>query len=427
MSSRKIAVIGLGYVGLPLALALAKKFDHVFGFDINPKKISAIQAGIDPTNEGLEADLAKTKLTVSSNIKDVAEANFFIIGVPTPVDENNTPDLLPLQSACWLVGSVLKPGDIVVFESTVYPGLTEEYCAGHLAKVSGLVSGKDFFLGYSPERMNPGDKEHTVETIVKVVAGQTPLVLEEVAAVYGKVVTAGVFKAASIKVAEAAKVIENTQRDLNIALMNELSIVFDRIGIRTHDVLQAAGTKWNFLKFTPGLVGGHCIGVDPYYLTTMAQRLGIHPQVILAGRRINDGMGAFIGQKVVKLLIEQGIQPKGARIGVLGVTFKENVSDVRNSRVPDIIDELSQFGVTCIVIDPNVSAEEVHHEYGVTLSDAAALTDLDGVVLAVSHQQFKAAGFKELVKSVKTGGVFADVKSVFINEQIPATLRYWSL
>ncbi len=426
--NRTIGVIGLGYVGLPLALALAQKSSKkVYGFDINAEKVSLIKQGVDPTNEGLEPLLAKTSLSVTAQIADLAPVDFFIVGVPTPVDENNTPDLSPLRSACDLIGGILKRGDIVVFESTVFPGLTEELCGAWLAERSGLVCGTDFFLGYSPERMNPGDKEHTVETIVKVVSGQTPEVLDVVAGVYGSVVKAGVFRASSIQVAEAAKVIENTQRDINIALMNELAMIFDRLGIRTHDVLQAAGTKWNFLKFTPGLVGGHCIGVDPYYLTTKAQQLGYHPQVILSGRRINDGMGQFVAQKLVKMLIQQEIAPKGARVGILGITFKENVSDVRNSRVPDIVAELKQFGVEVLVADEGVNHDEVKHEYGIDLQPLSGLRHLDALILAVAHDTYRAMTITDFAQRIKPNGVLVDVKSILVRETIPAGLKYWCL
>jgi UDP-N-acetyl-D-galactosamine dehydrogenase len=428
MMNRTIGVIGLGYVGLPLALALAQKSSKkVYGFDINAEKVSLIKQGVDPTNEGLEPLLAKTSLSVTAQIADLAPVDFFIVGVPTPVDENNTPDLSPLRSACDLIGGILKRGDIVVFESTVFPGLTEELCGAWLAERSGLVCGTDFFLGYSPERMNPGDKEHTVETIVKVVSGQTPEVLDVVAGVYGSVVKAGVFRASSIQVAEAAKVIENTQRDINIALMNELAMIFDRLGIRTHDVLQAAGTKWNFLKFTPGLVGGHCIGVDPYYLTTKAQQLGYHPQVILSGRRINDGMGQFVAQKLVKMLIQQEIAPKGARVGILGITFKENVSDVRNSRVPDIVAELKQFGVEVLVADEGVNHDEVKHEYGIDLQPLSGLRHLDALILAVAHDTYRAMTITDFAQRIKPNGVLVDVKSILVRETIPAGLKYWCL
>jgi UDP-N-acetyl-D-galactosamine dehydrogenase len=315
----------------------------------------------------------------------------------------------------------------VVFESTVYPGVTEDVCGPVIESESGFRRGSDFFLGYSPERINPGDKEHTLEKIVKVIAGETPEVTEKIAAVYGAVVTAGLFKAPSIRVAEAAKVIENTQRDLNIALMNELSIIFDKMGIRTKDVLDAAGTKWNFLKFTPGLVGGHCIGVDPYYLTAKAQQLGYHPQVILAGRRINDDMGRFIAERTVKLMIHAGLPLKGARVGILGVTFKENVSDTRNSRVPDIAYELSEFGVETFIHDPLADPEVVREEYGLELCPLSELRDLEGLIVAVGHSEIRAGGAAALVERVKTGGVFVDIKSIFEPESIPGHLSYWSL
>jgi UDP-N-acetyl-D-galactosamine dehydrogenase len=321
----------------------------------------------------------------------------------------------------------LKRGAVVVYESTVYPGVTEDVCGPILAEVSGYQRGSDFFLGYSPERINPGDKEHTLEKIVKVIAGEDPTTTERIAAVYGAVVEAGLFKASSIRVAEAAKVIENTQRDLNIALMNELSLIFDRLGIRTTDVLEAAGTKWNFLKFTPGLVGGHCIGVDPYYLTAKAQQLGYHPQVILAGRRINDDMGRFIAQRTVKMMINAGMQLKGSRVGVLGVTFKENVTDTRNSRVPDIAHELAEFGIEALVYDPLADGEVVRDEYGLELSPLSSFRDLDGVVVAVAHHQVRALGADKICDMVKPGGVVIDIKSIVNPEALPEHLSYWSL
>jgi UDP-N-acetyl-D-galactosamine dehydrogenase len=348
------------------------------------------------------------------------------VAVPTPIDENKTPDLTPVIRASETVGQVLKKGDIVVYESTVYPGVTEGICAETLTRVSGL-SREDFRLGYSPERINPGDKEHTLERIVKVVSGEDAATLEVIAAVYGAVIKAGLHRAPSIMVAEAAKVIENTQRDINIALMNELSLIFDRIGIRTADVLAAARTKWNFLPFTPGLVGGHCIGVDPYYLTTMAQSLGYHPEVILAGRRINDGMGATIAQKLIKLLIHADIPPKCARIGILGLTFKENVTDIRNSRVPDIIRELQQFGIEPMVHDAAAAPLEAMDEYGVHLSNLEAFQDLDGLVLAVSHATYLTEGAQALAKRLKTRGIFVDVKSMFSPNEFPHGITYWSL
>ena len=423
----KIAVIGLGYVGLPLALAFAEEFSGTVGFDINTHKIEEIASGRDPTSEGHEAKIRGTSLKVSSDPAILREKNFFVVGVPTPVDNNHNPDLGPLLKACEIVGKVLVGGETVVFESTVFPGVPEEICGPALEAISGLVCGRDFTLGYSPERINPGDKEHTLERVIKVVSGQDRDTLDRVAAVYNRVVKAGVHRAPSIKVAEAAKVIENTQRDLNIALMNELAIIFDRMGISTKDVLDAAGSKWNFLRFTPGLVGGHCIGVDPYYLTTKAEQLGYHPEVILAGRRINDGMGRFIAQRAVKLMITRGLQPHGARVGVLGLTFKENVSDIRNSRVPDIIGELCEFGVEPIIYDPCVKDVDVKEEYGLTLSPLSALRDLDAVILAVAHNQFLEMGTEVLCSFLRRGGVFIDVKSLIDPREIPNSITYWSL
>lgn len=422
-----IAVIGLGYVGLPLALAFARVLPEVWGFDIQQKKIDLIKAGIDPTDEGLATSLKDTKLKVTCDISHLKKCTFFIVGVPTPVDENKNPDLTPLASACRSVASVLKKGDVVVFESTVYPGVTEDICGQLLSEGSGLVCGRDFFLGYSPERINPGDVEHTLEKIVKVAAGQDEATLERVANMYGKVIKAGIHKAPSIKVAEAAKVIENTQRDLNIALMNELAIIFDRMGIATKDVLDAAATKWNFLKFTPGLVGGHCIGVDPYYLTTKAQQLGYHPQVILAGRRINDDMGIFVAQRAVKLMIKQGIQPHGARVGILGITFKENVSDVRNSRVPDIYKELIDFGANVSVYDPHGDREAAMHEYGIALQSLNEFHDLDCLIVAVPHREVLSMLPACIPQMMKKHGVVVDVKSVIHKNDLQEGILYWSL
>lgn len=422
-----IGVIGLGYVGLPLALAFARKFPAVYGFDIDKRKVGLIQNGIDPTEEGFDDQLKETRLRATSSISDLAECTFFIVGVPTPIDENRTPDLRILKEACKAVSSILKRGDLVVFESTVYPGITEEFCGPILEQGSNLVCGKDFFIGYSPERINPGDKEHTLERITKVVSGQNEEILERVSLVYGKVIEAGVYKAPSIQVAEAAKVIENTQRDLNIALMNELAIIFDKMGISTKEVLATAGTKWNFLRFTPGLVGGHCIGVDPYYLTTKAQQLGYNPQVILAGRRINDAMGVFIAQKTIKLLIQCSIQPKGAVIGILGVTFKENVADLRNSRVPEIYRELAEFGASVSVYDPYGKSEEAMFEYKITLSDLASFKDLDALIIAVPHREIISLVNSNLDSMVKRGGVVVDIKSVLEKRNIPSSIIYWSL
>ena len=427
MSHRRIAVIGLGYVGLPLALAFAKKFDNTIGFDINPARVAALKAGSDVTKGGLEKEISSSSLTVTDNADDLKAADFFVVGVPTPIDSYKRPDLLPLQKACELIAPRLSKGDVIVFESTVYPGLTEEFCAPLLESHSGLRAGVDFKLGYSPERINPGDKEHTLEKIVKVVAGQDLETLDIVTAVYEPIIEAGVHRAPSIRVAEAAKVIENTQRDLNIALMNELAIIFGRMGIRTADVLEAAGTKWNFLPFRPGLVGGHCIGVDPYYLTSKAEKLGYRPQVILAGRRINDGMGAYVAQQVVKIIVNAGRSCKGARVGVLGVTFKENVSDIRNSRVPDILAELKEFGIDAMITDPLADADETFEEYGLKLTPISECTELDVLILAVNHRVYLDLTLPELVGRLTPGGLFVDVKSVFAPEEVPAGYQYWSL
>ncbi len=422
-----IAVIGLGYVGLPVALAIAKKFPHTVGFDINKQKITALNQGTDSTGEVSSDDLQNTSLKITYDPLDLADCNFFIVAVPTPIDDNRVPDLTPLIKASETIGKVIKKGDIIVYESTVYPGVTEEVCGAVLAKVSDLKQGVDFKLGYSPERINPGDKTHTLEKIVKVVAGEDAETLEQIANVYGAVVDAGVYRAQSIKVAEAAKVIENTQRDLNIALMNELAIICDRLNIRTRDVLAAAGTKWNFLPFTPGLVGGHCIGVDPYYLTAKAQQVGYYPQVILAGRRINDNMGQFLGSRLVKLLVEANVTIKNARVGILGLTFKENVPDLRNSRVPDIITELQQFGIEPLVHDALAQNAHAVHEYGIQLSDWKELTYLDALILAVPHQEYLEMPADKLFAHIRPGGIFMDIKSIFAPGDVPANINYWSL
>ncbi|MBX4892726.1 nucleotide sugar dehydrogenase [Rhizobium bangladeshense] len=427
MMARKIAVIGLGYVGLPVAVALAEKFPMVVGFDVKRYRIETLKAGKDVTGEVEGAVLRNSSLKLTYDIADVKECNFYIVAVPTPIDENRQPDLTPLIAASRTVASLLKVGDIVVFESTVFPGATEEICGPILSELSGLRQGVDFNLGYSPERINPGDKKHTFKTITKVVAGDTAESLDEIAAVYEAVVDAGVYKTSSIKVAEAAKVIENTQRDLNIALMNELAIIFERMNIRTSEVLAAAGTKWNFLPFSPGLVGGHCIGVDPYYLTAKAESLGYHPQVILSGRRINDGMGAFVAQKMIKMLVAAKRPLNNARIGILGLTFKENVPDLRNSRVPDIIKELRQFGLEPIVHDPLASAEEAHEEYNVVLRPLIDFDQLDGLILAVPHESY-VSEFSSYISKVVEGGVIIDVKSVLDKDALDASKRLnWSL
>jgi UDP-N-acetyl-D-galactosamine dehydrogenase len=420
-----IAVIGLGYVGLPVALSFAKKYPTI-GFDIKQRRIDELRKGHDATAEVGSDELTSSKIKFTSSPEDLAEATFIIVAVPTPIDQNNRPDLRPVVGASELVGKNLRKGAVVVYESTVYPGVTEEVCGPVLERLSGMRSGQDFFLGYSPERINPGDKEHTFERIVKVVSGQDAATLDRVADVYSSVVMAGVHRASSIKVAEAAKVIENTQRDLNIALMNELALIFDRIGIRTRDVLAAAGTKWNFLRFMPGLVGGHCIGVDPYYLTTKAEELGYQPEVILAGRRINNNVGAFVAQKTLKLLAAAKVPLHQARVGILGLTFKENVPDLRNSKVPDIAAELAQFGVHALVHDPLGDPEEAHEEYGVTLSQWEDMKDLDAVIYAVAHDFYKELGLDKLLARVRPGGAVVDVKSQ-LDPRAVTRHAYWSL
>lgn len=424
---RGFAVVGLGYVGLPVALALAKKFEPVIGFDISKRRIAALRAADDATGEVTAAALRDTKLRLTDDADALAEASFLIVTVPTPIDAERRPDLSPLAGACALIGPRLKRGSVVVFESTVYPGLTRDICGPLLAKASGLEPGVDFKLGYSPERINPGDRQHRLETNVKIVAGEDAETLERIADVYARIVEAGVYRASSLEVAEAAKVIENTQRDLNIALMNELAMIFDRLGIPTKEVLQAAATKWNFLPFTPGLVGGHCIGVDPYYLTARAEAAGYYPQVILSGRRINDGMGGFIAQRLVKLLIAAERPVKGARIGIVGITFKEDVPDLRNSRVPDIVAELREFGIAALVADPLADPAEAQREYGVELVPLERFSNLDGLILAVPHRVLGGDGWDKLFAALAPGGVFVDVKSAVARDRVPRHLHYWSL
>ena len=427
MHNRKISVVGLGYVGLPVAVAFGKKATTI-GFDINEHRLSELREGHDRTNEVAAADLKSSNIIFTSDVRVLAEANFHIVAVPTPVDEAHQPDLTPVVRASETVGRALKKGDIVVYESTVYPGVTEDVCVPILEARSGLKCGPDFTVGYSPERINPGDKEHTFTKITKVVSGQDAATLEIVAAVYASVVTAGVHKAASIKVAEAAKVIENTQRDLNIALMNELSLIFDRMGIDTNSVLEAAGTKWNFLKFKPGLVGGHCIGVDPYYLTHKAEMLGYHPQVILAGRRINDGMGAYIGQQTIKQLIHAGHDVCKATVTVLGLTFKENCPDLRNSKVIDVIRELQSFGVKVQVSDPEADSHEAVEEYGVELTPLKDLAPAEAVVVAVAHKEYVAFGADDYLRLLKKNPVVIDVKGICKQEECAASgVRLWRL
>ncbi len=428
----RIAVVGLGYVGLPVAVAFSRAFPGTLGFDIDPERIEELRKGQDRTGEVTTEDLKSSVIRFSGQAELLKECNFVIVAVPTPIDADRRPDLRAVISASEIVGRNLSPKTTVVFESTVYPGVTEEVCGPVIERESGKKQGVDFFLGYSPERINPGDKEHSFQNIVKVVSGDTTKTLEHVANVYGAVVTAGVHRAPSIKVAEAAKVIENTQRDLNISLMNELSMIFDRMGISTKEVLDAAGTKWNFLRFTPGLVGGHCIGVDPYYLTTKAEQLGYRPQVILAGRRINDGMGPYIAQKTVKLLGRvSGVSLEKARVGILGITFKENIPDIRNSRVPSIVNELRDYGISTLVHDPHAESKEVEAEYGFSLSPWSNFKELDALIVAVSHREYVIRDVKDFIHLLRPKGVFIDVKSLYSRESVlkhaPAGLEYWSL
>jgi UDP-N-acetyl-D-glucosamine/UDP-N-acetyl-D-galactosamine dehydrogenase len=426
LEQEKIAVIGLGYVGLPVALSFGRKLPTV-GFDIRPRRVEELKRGHDDTLEVTSEQLAAaTKLEMTADPARLADCTFYIVAVPTPIDSNNRPDLAPMISASRTIAPHLRKGDCVVYESTVYPGVTEDICGPILDEGSGLRNGVDYFLGYSPERINPGDKEHTFEKIMKVVSGQNAETLDRVSRVYGSVVTAGVHRAASIKVAEAAKVIENTQRDLNIALMNELALIFDRMGIRTMDVLEAAGTKWNFLKFSPGLVGGHCIGVDPYYLTMKAEELGYLPEVILAGRRVNNNVGRFIAQKTVKFLTSMDVPLRKAKVGILGLTFKENVPDLRNSKIPDIIAELAQFGIEAIVHDPLGDPHEAQEEYKVALAPLDRFTGLDALILAVAHREY-ISNIDGIYARVRDGGCVVDVKSVLPTTAPPRGIRQWSL
>ena len=425
----KIAIIGLGYVGLPLAVEFGKKYPTT-GFDINGPRIAALISGHDSTLEVDEAELKQaTQLNYITDIEQLKSCNIFIVTVPTPIDSHKRPDLTPLEKASETVGKVLSKGDIVIYESTVYPGATEEVCVPILERHSGLTFNKDFYCGYSPERINPGDKEHRVTTIKKVTSGSTPEIADIVDNLYKSIITAGTHKASSIKVAEAAKVIENTQRDLNIALMNELAIIFERLGIDTLEVLKAAGTKWNFLPFRPGLVGGHCIGVDPYYLTHKAEILGYHPQFIQAGRRINDGMAAYVAQQTIKQMIRSGTNIRGAKVIVLGLTFKENCSDLRNSKVADLVKELQEFGCEVYVNDPLAEAEQALHEYGITLREWHQLPqNADAIVAAVSHAKYTTQPVANLLAPLKRCGVFIDIKSAYMPEAITATGAYlWRL
>ena len=417
MHNRIVSLVGLGYVGLPAAVAFGKQKQCV-GFDINPQRILELKQGIDRTEETTSADLAAADILYTCDINDLRKADFHIVAVPTPVDDAHVPDLTPVERASETVGKALKKGDIVVYESTVYPGVTEEICVPILERESGLRCGEDFTVGFSPERINPGDKERSFTTIHKIVSGQDQATLDIVAAVYASVVTAGVHKASSIKVAEAAKVIENSQRDLNIAFMNELAVIFDRMGIDTEEVLQAAGTKWNFLPFRPGLVGGHCIGVDPYYLTYRAEQMGYIPQVILAGRRINDNMGRYVARKGIKLLLKNGLDISKLQAGVLGFTFKEDCPDVRNTKVIDIIKELEDYNAKVYCCDPVADAPDAEHEYGVKFTAFTDLPQVPLLVVAVAHKEFKSLSLDELLAKVQPGGVILDVKSILPKEEI---------
>jgi len=421
----KVAIIGLGYVGLPLAVALARRHE-VVGFDVSGPRVESLRQRVDSTNEVTPEELAAVDFTITDDPAALRGSEIFIVTVPTPIDAANRPDFDAMLKACAIVGPSLSKGSIVVFESTVYPGVTEEICAPALEQASGLMAGRDFKLGYSPERINPGDREHSIERITKVVAGQDEETLDKLAELYGSVVEAGVHRAPSIKVAEAAKAIENTQRDLNIALMNEVAKICHLLGIRTRDVLDAAGTKWNFLKFHPGLVGGHCIGVDPYYLTAKAEQLGYQPEVILSGRRVNDGMGAYLAQRVVKLIAATGRPIRKARVGILGFTFKENVPDIRNSKVVDTYRELREFGIEPMVHDPLADRSAVLHEYGVELTSIDQFKNLDALIYAVAHDDY-GPHIEHVSDMIARGGVVADVRSSIDPGKLRPDIVYWSL
>lgn len=412
LKENKLAIIGLGYVGLPLAVAFSSKYETI-GFDINKKRIAELSERNDVTLEVTSDELKDAKLlSFTSDLNDIKTANIYIVTVPTPIDEHKQPDLMPLIKASETLGKVIKKGDIVIYESTVYPGATEDDCIPVIEKISGLKFNQDFYGGYSPERINPGDKEHKVTSIKKVTSGSTPEIAEIIDQLYSSVITAGTYKATSIKVAEAAKVIENTQRDLNIALINELAIIFNKLGIDTEEVLKAAGTKWNFLPFRPGLVGGHCIGVDPYYLTHKAQSIGYHPEVILAGRRINDSMAAYVASQLVKAMIKRRIHAEGAKVLIMGLTFKENCPDLRNTKVVDIINELREYNIEVDVYDPWISAEEAQHEYAITPITNPKSNNYDAVILAVAHHQFRDLGIEGIKRFTKGDAVIYDLKYI---------------
>lgn len=421
-NDEKIAVIGLGYVGLPVAVALAEAYEDVIGFDVSARRVAALKEGHDWTHEINDERLTQSGLSISGSPEDLRGRSFYIVTVPTPIDDALKPDLSPIESACRQLGQVIEPGCVIVFESTVYPGVTEDICGPLIEQVSGLKRGIDFWLGYSPERINPGDKEHRLETITKIIAAEDEFTLERLRKVYGSIVQAGLHEAPNIKVAEAAKVLENTQRDLNIALMNELSLILDRMGVRTRDVLEAAGTKWNFLKFSPGLVGGHCIGVDPYYLTYASEKMGYNPEVILAGRRVNNGMGAFIASKALSLVRKPSTE---VNVGILGLTFKEDVPDLRNSKVPDIITALAADGAMVDIYDPLANAAEALHEYGLDLSHPENWQGIDVLIFAVPHRSLQEQADR-LIRELRPS-VVIDVRSMLDTSSIPAEVSYWSL
>ena len=421
----KIAVVGLGYVGLPLAVAFSKHYE-VVGFDVSSSRVDELRKGVDSTDEIASDELSSAKLTITDDASTMAGCDVFIATVPTPIDDANRPNFDPLLKACELIGPVLQKGAIVVFESTVYPGATEEICAPALERASGLKCGVDFKLGYSPERINPGDKANPIQKITKVVAGQDAETLDTLANLYGSIIEAGIHRAASIKVAEAAKVIENTQRDINIALMNEVSKICDLLGIRSSDVLAAAGTKWNFLKFYPGLVGGHCIGVDPYYLTAKAEALGYHPEVILAGRRVNDSMGAYVGQRIVKMLAANGHRIRDQRVGIMGFTFKENVPDIRNSKILDIYKELKSFGISPMVHDARADSDGVRRAHGIDLVGLDELSDLGTLIYAVPHDEYVRME-PTLSERVVTGGIVVDIRAKLARGSLRDDIHHWSL
>lgn len=419
---RKLAVIGLGYVGLPIALEFARKI-NVIGFDINAKRVDMMKNGIDPSNELDKEAFEGCSIEFTDSLDKLREANFYVVAVPTPVDHHNVPDLTPVLKASETIGKVIKKGDYVVFESTVYPGCTEEDCIPVIEQISGLKAISDFKTGYSPERINPGDKEHTLQNVIKVVSGCDAESLEEIAKTYELVVQAGVHRASSIKVAEAAKIIENTQRDLNIALMNELSIIFDKLNINTYEVLEAAGTKWNFLKFFPGLVGGHCIGVDPYYLTYKSEQLGYKSKVILSGRIINDEMASYVAKKTIQSIIKAGFDVSKSKVLIMGTTFKENVTDIRNSKVADLVKELKGYSVTVDVVDPHADHEELLHEYGYGLNEIG--TNYDAVIVAVNHKEYIGLDANYFSSLLKPGAMLVDLKGIFRGKL--GNIKYWSL